>query len=87
MVQAALYFWTKVQKTEGCWLWCGVLDRDGYGHFKSLVTGRKVTRCDDGGYIKGVDFRFFLESKPSKKRVTAFVSRIRNGLPFPRGDW
>lgn len=25
-------FWTKVEKTETCWLWTGTLDRAGYGH-------------------------------------------------------
>jgi len=24
-------FWTKVQKTEACWLWCGNVNRAGYG--------------------------------------------------------
>lgn len=26
-------FWTKVNKTETCWLWLGRTDRDGYGDF------------------------------------------------------
>lgn len=26
-------FWKKVNKTEGCWLWTGSRDRDGYGQF------------------------------------------------------
>ena len=26
-------FWTKVEKTDSCWLWRGALDRKGYGHF------------------------------------------------------
>ncbi len=25
-------FWAKVEKTEGCWLWTGALDSDGYGN-------------------------------------------------------
>jgi len=24
-------FWTKVKKTEGCWIWIGALNEDGYG--------------------------------------------------------
>lgn len=27
-------FWSKVQKTENCWLWMARLDKDGYGTFK-----------------------------------------------------
>lgn len=26
-------FWDKVEKTDGCWLWQGRIDKDGYGHF------------------------------------------------------
>jgi hypothetical protein len=26
-------FWLKVLKSDGCWLWNGVLDKDGYGFF------------------------------------------------------
>lgn len=26
-------FWSKVEKTEGCWLWIAGLDDDGYGRF------------------------------------------------------
>ncbi len=32
-------FWAKVQKTAGCWLWMGSLDRYGYGVF-SLFRGK-----------------------------------------------
>jgi hypothetical protein len=27
-------FWAQVEKTDGCWLWTGNKDRDGYGHIK-----------------------------------------------------
>lgn len=33
-------FWSKVKKTDGCWIWTGAKDRDGYGRFwkeKGLV--------------------------------------------------
>ena len=26
-------FWSKVEKTDGCWLWTGVVDKKGYGLF------------------------------------------------------
>lgn len=29
----ALRFWPRVEKTDGCWLWRGALDHDGYGKF------------------------------------------------------
>ncbi len=35
-------FWSKVQKTDGCWLWLGQRDRDGYGLFRG-PTGRRAT--------------------------------------------
>ena len=31
-------FWSKVKKTDGCWLWTGHLDYQGYGDF---TIGRK----------------------------------------------
>lgn len=33
MIDYAARFWSKVEKTEGCWVWQGVTDKDGYGHF------------------------------------------------------
>lgn len=27
-------FWSKVEKTRGCWVWTGARDRDGYGAFQ-----------------------------------------------------
>jgi hypothetical protein len=40
-------FWSNVQKSEGCWLWQGVIDRDGYGRmhraeFKSILAHRTM---------------------------------------------
>lgn len=42
-------FWSKVDKTDTCWLWTGYLNRDGYGEYKSdyLVT-RLVHRISYG---------------------------------------
>lgn len=31
-VPMELRFWNRVQKSEGCWLWLGKLNGDGYGH-------------------------------------------------------
>ena len=28
-------FWSRVNKTETCWLWTGLLDDDGYGRFQT----------------------------------------------------
>ena len=38
--QMARRFWSKVNKTEGCWEWTGAL-RNGYGHFHT--TGKSGT--------------------------------------------
>ncbi len=32
-------FWSKVQKSEGCWLWTGAKDPNGYGRFS---VGRRM---------------------------------------------
>lgn len=32
--QAAERFWSHVQKSDGCWVWVGTIDRYGYGKFK-----------------------------------------------------
>jgi hypothetical protein len=37
-------FWTRVQKTESCWLWTGGDDHSGYGHFYFLGRNRKAHR-------------------------------------------
>ncbi len=29
-------FWAKVNKTTTCWLWTGMLDRNGYGYFNPM---------------------------------------------------
>lgn len=28
------YFWSRVEKTDACWLWLGPFDKDGYGKVK-----------------------------------------------------
>ena len=33
-------FWAKVQKSEGCWLWEGTINGNGYGHLK--ISGRTI---------------------------------------------
>ena len=35
-------FWSKVSKTNSCWLWIACLDRDGYGQFR---VGKKVRQA------------------------------------------
>jgi hypothetical protein len=30
-ISPEIRFWAKVQKTEGCWIWCGGQDKNGYG--------------------------------------------------------
>lgn len=40
-------FWQKVKKTEGCWLWTGFLNHDGYGRvrpLKGVHTGKRAHR-------------------------------------------
>lgn len=36
-------FWTKVSKGDGCWLWAGAKNDDGYGHFGTWVDGKRRT--------------------------------------------
>lgn len=35
------YFWSKVNKSNGCWLWIGSLNNGGYGHFRVRVGNNK----------------------------------------------
>lgn len=37
-------FWSKVNKTESCWIWTASLDKQGYGHFHFPATGYKAHR-------------------------------------------
>lgn len=41
-------FWSKVKKTETCWLWVGSYDGDGYGMFG--VTHRRTSRAHRVAY-------------------------------------
>ncbi len=36
-------FWAKVRKTDGCWLWTGSVNNDGYGAFRFKGPGRRAT--------------------------------------------
>jgi len=36
-------FWSKVQKTENCWLWMGARTKLGYGQRGGRKTGRRYT--------------------------------------------
>jgi hypothetical protein len=41
-------FWAQVQKSDGCWLWNGTIDKDGYGYIcegGSASKGAKYKRC------------------------------------------
>jgi hypothetical protein len=53
-------FWSKVEKTDGCWLWQGSRDRKGYGRFRlkgkvvrthRLAYALKYSSIPDGAYI------------------------------------
>jgi len=37
-------FWTKVNKTEGCWLWARALDTRGYGHIRDKGLSKRAHR-------------------------------------------
>lgn len=37
-------FWSKIQKTETCWLWTGWIDDEGYGYTTVRETGKKGKR-------------------------------------------
>lgn len=37
-------FWSKVKQTEGCWLWMGARDPDGYGSFRVGSRGTHAHR-------------------------------------------
>lgn len=37
-------FWSKVEKTESCWLWTASLDKDGYGQIGGELNGKRTMR-------------------------------------------
>ena len=50
-------FWSKVLKTDGCWIWQGGLDYDGYGQIKNVGTDRAARvswRIANGAIPKGL---------------------------------
>lgn len=49
-------FWSKVDKTSGCWLWTAATDTDGYGRFRfegRLVAAHRHALVLDGQDITG----------------------------------
>lgn len=48
-IKVAEVFWSKVQRTSGCWLWLGPKDQDGYGIFSS--TRLKVQRAHRAAWV------------------------------------
>lgn len=47
-------FWRRVLKTDGCWLWTGAVDKDGYGifhyHYKKCRPHRVAFQWERGDY-------------------------------------
>ena len=52
-------FWMKVEKSAGCWLWTGALQRDGYAHFtaggKTISSHRHAYTLLVGPIPEGMD--------------------------------
>lgn len=65
-----MLFWTKVQKSAGCWLWTGGVDKDGYGKFQ-------ITLPRDG-LPRGAP------SKQRHVRAHVFSYELEHG-PVPKG--
>jgi len=48
-------FWSKVTKTQSCWLWLGYVDKDGYGSHYTRVNGpTKNYRAHKLSYVLNV---------------------------------
>lgn len=43
-------FWHQVKKGDGCWLWAGATDRDGYGIFRGSIAGKLYTKAHRFSY-------------------------------------
>lgn len=43
-------FWKQVKKTDGCWIWAGCVDKNGYGIFRGEVAGEKFNRAHRFSY-------------------------------------
>ena len=52
-------FWSRVKKTDGCWVWTGALQRDGYAHFtldrKTITAHRYAYEITVGPIPAGMD--------------------------------
>ena len=44
-------FWSKVDKTGGCWIWTGPKMHGGYGRVNLLLRGGKRKDLNDYGYL------------------------------------
>jgi len=42
LYDSADVFWSRVEKTDGCWLWKGRTIRTGYGHFLWTENGKRL---------------------------------------------
>jgi hypothetical protein len=41
LVNSLKHFWSKVDKTTGCWLWTGAANADGYGRSRLTINGER----------------------------------------------
>lgn len=64
-------FWSRVNKTETCWLWTGYLDKDGYGQI--TVTGKDPVSCARS------------DGKPTPRKAHRISYELANG-PIPDGQ-
>lgn len=47
-------FWKYVHKTDGCWIWTGFRDEDGYGRFDSSIAHRVSWELRNGAIPSGM---------------------------------
>ena len=86
-------FWTKVDKTETCWLWTPPLDDSGYGKFS--VSGKKVGAHRwayeeiNGAIPDGLQIDHLCRVRncvrPDHLEAVTHLENVRRSVPFRRG--
>jgi hypothetical protein len=70
-------FWSHVTKSDGCWLWTGFKDRDGYGKFFVQTAGGRSIKA----YAHRFAYEMFVGPIPAGYQVD-HLCRIRDCIRF-----
>jgi HNH endonuclease len=95
-LSAAERFWTKVEKTETCWLWLASTDRDGYGRFGRTLAHRMAYELTVGPIPRELQIDHVcrvkrcvrpshlepVTSQENRRRFTVLITHCPRGHPY-----